>query len=333
MTDKMPDSLPSDDFTTTGAVRLGKPLGIALQAQPAQSVMQSETTGKLAEALAKAQADMEQPQKNKKATIKMKAGGSYSYTYADLPTVLEHLKVALPQHGLSYVQRTRIDGNRLVLDTILMHSSGQWVSSQWPLQVSTDPKETASLLTYGRRYSLSSLCGISAEETDDDAERRGSGKSEPVTGALTKSKLQKQMREFDTDLHNVTDLGELAGLEASSTDLLAQCERDLPSWYYTQEGSDALGFEDKIKAVRRKLEAAEREGPQEPPGSPQNDDPAWWPWVSNAVDLMDRSEDLDAVQAFWTQNGKHISALPEDALEMLTAPKEAAKDRLKGTRA
>lgn len=230
---------------------------------PEAPAMQSLFTGKLADALAKAQAEIEQPQKNKTATIKMKAGGAYSYTYADLPTVLEHLKKALPKHGLSYVQRTRMDNNRLILDTILMHSSGEWISSQWPLQVSTDPKETASLLTYGRRYSLSSLCGISAEETDDDAERRGAGKDEPVIGALSKVKLQAKMRQFDTDLQACTDEDMLVSTLESYRDELAQAERDLPSWYYTKPGSDTIGIKDRIGVKEMELARIAREGTTE----------------------------------------------------------------------
>lgn len=236
----------------------------AVAPEPARA-MQSAEIGKLAEALAKAQSKLEQPQKNKTAKIegKSKATGknfSYSYKYADLPAVIECLKGGLAENGLSYIQPTRIDGDRLILETRLMHSSGQWVASEWPLKVSPDPKETASMLTYGRRYSLTSLCGISAEETDDDAERRGSGKDEPVIGALTKTALQKKMREFDADLLATEDEDQLMGLLFDYGDALNQCERDLPSWYYTKEGADTLGIKDRIAhkklEIRTKAEAA-----------------------------------------------------------------------------
>jgi len=239
-----------------------EPQGETLCYDIAQSdVMSSDEIGELGAALAKAQEAMEQPQKNKTATIELSKGGKYSYSYADLPTVIDHLKKALPKHGLSYVQRTRIDSNRLILDTVLVHSSGQWISSQWPLEVSKDPKQTAASLTYGRRYSLTSLCGISAEETDDDAERRGSGKNEPVIGALSKVKLQEAMRAFDTDLHKVSDEDELIALVEANKDALAQAERDLPSWYYTKPGSDTLGIKDRIDVKEVELRRAENQNP------------------------------------------------------------------------
>lgn len=229
---------------------------------PAESskALQSTEIGKLADALAKAQSKLDQPQKNKKATIQMKAGGQYSYKYADLPAVIDSLKGALSENGLSYTQPTRIEGDRLILETRLMHSSGQWVASEWPLKVSGDPKETAAMLTYGRRYTLTSLCGISAEETDDDAERRNTGKDEPVIGALNKSALQKKMREFDTDLLAIEDEDQLMGLLYDYGKALDQCERDLPSWYYTKDGADTLGIKDRIarkkQEVRNNAEAA-----------------------------------------------------------------------------
>lgn len=225
------------------------------------SALQSDDISELAAALAKAQSALEQPQKNKTARIKMKAGGEYSYKYADLPAVIESLKKALSENGLSYTQPTTIhDDSRLVLRTVLMHSSGQWIASEWPLKVGSDPKETAAMLTYGRRYTLTSLCGISAEETDDDAERRNSGKDEPVIGALSKVKLQQKMRDFDTDLAAVTDEDQLITLLGTPdySEALAQCERDLPSWYYTKDGSDALGIKDRIAQKRQEVRHSEQ---------------------------------------------------------------------------
>ena len=225
--------------------------------------MQSPDIDKLAEALAKAQKAMEQPKKNKTAVIDSKrTGRSYSYEYADLPTVIDCLRDALADNGLSYIQRTQIEENRLVLETRLMHSSGQWVSSIWPLSIpdKEDPKQTAALLTYGRRYSLTSLCGISAEETDDDAERRAT-KKEPVTGKITKTALQKRMREFSGELHSCEDLGMLAGLLDLFEEDLAQCQRELPSWWDTKPGADTPGLGQQIEVKRMELERAEADEP------------------------------------------------------------------------
>ena len=275
------------------------------------SAMQSAEIGKLAEALAKAQSKLEQPHKNKKATIEgtSKSSGKkfqYSYDYADLPAVIDSLKKALSENAISYVQRTRIDSNRLVLETRLMHASGQWIASEWPLEVSKDPKETASSVTYGRRYSLTSLCGISAEETDDDAERRNSGKDEPVVGALTKAKLTQKMREFDTDLQQIEDEDHLAGLLHDYKDALAQCERDLPSWYYTKDGSDALGINDRIERKKRDLANPPESGP--PDRSPAD---RYFAQTDRNIAECKTTEDLDALEG---ASQEHIAAFDDDTL-------------------
>ena len=87
--------------------------------------------------------------------------------------------------------------------------------------------------------------------------------AEPVIGALNKTELQKRLREFDTDLRNVSDLGELAGLEESYKHVLDQCRQDLPSWWKTKPGSDVPGISERIEVRRIALQRAE--------------EPAWTP--------------------------------------------------------
>ena len=78
-------------------------------------------------------------------------------------------------------------------------------------------------------------------------------KDEPVTGKLSKVKLQNRMRDFDQELHLITDDAQFSALLVTYADALEQCERDLPSWYYGKEGSDTLGIKDRIDGVRQKL--------------------------------------------------------------------------------
>lgn len=128
----------------------------------------SELLNELATALAKAQGEMKAPVKDKTAKVKTSKGYDYSYSYSDLATVVETNKATLAKHGLSVTQPLMQDELGFYLETLLMHSSGQWISSRHPLPASVPPQELGSALTYARRYSLSAILGIAAD-TDDDA--------------------------------------------------------------------------------------------------------------------------------------------------------------------
>jgi hypothetical protein len=142
--------------------------------------MQSENTNELAAALAKAQGQMEPAILNKTVTI----NPTRTYKYADLAAVIDALRKPLSSNGLSYTQAMEIRDGGLALVTTLRHTSGQWVASEHPLPAGSRPQDFGSALTYAKRYSLSSLCGVSADgDLDDDgqlAEKNGQTNSAPV---------------------------------------------------------------------------------------------------------------------------------------------------------
>jgi hypothetical protein len=122
--------------------------------------MQSEQIDKLAEALAKAQATI------KNATIN-KINPHFKSKYADLAAVFDAIRKPLSDNGLAVTQTTEIREGAMALVTTLAHSSGQWIKSDYPLPVTGRPQEIGSALTYARRYSLSAIAGIAADEDDD----------------------------------------------------------------------------------------------------------------------------------------------------------------------
>jgi len=134
----------------------------------------SDNTDKISEALAAAQGMMRNPEKNKTAKIPMKAGGTYSYDYADLPATIDTIRPALAKNGLAHVAGVKREDRGTVLAVRLLHTSGQWLESEMDLPMAADPKAAASNLTYFRRYLLTALVGIAA---DDDLD------SEPEAGA------------------------------------------------------------------------------------------------------------------------------------------------------
>jgi len=118
--------------------------------------LRSETINELAAALAKAQGQMTN-------AVADKTNPHFKSKYADLPSVIDSVRKPLSDNGLAPVQQ--IDGP--LLRTMLMHTSGQWIASEFPLPLAGRPQEIGSVLTYWRRYSLAALVCTAAE--DDDA--------------------------------------------------------------------------------------------------------------------------------------------------------------------
>lgn len=149
--------------------------------------MQSEAIGELAKALAAAQAVMKAPTKGRSAKIEGKDGrAGYSYKYADLADVIECFREPLTKNGLALVQTMAPVDGHLVLTTKLLHSSGQWLASAYPVSAYQRPQEQGSAITYARRYAVTALLGIAAEDDDDGAAaqhgEKVERKPEPATG-------------------------------------------------------------------------------------------------------------------------------------------------------
>jgi hypothetical protein len=124
----------------------------------------------LAEALAKVQANLPTIEKSKTATVTMKAGGTYSYKYADLADAVEKTYPLLAQHGLSFSASPTLNASdRFVLAYALLHESGEERSGEYPLPdpSSARPQDIGSAITYARRYSFCAVTGLVTEEDDD----------------------------------------------------------------------------------------------------------------------------------------------------------------------
>ena len=130
-------------------------------------------TPKLATALAKAAADF--PDIKKDAKVSM---GAFDFKYATLGAIYKAVRPALSENGLSIVHL--VDGPTLV--TILQHSSGESISSAIPIGQPKEWKEYGSALTYARRYAVSGLLGVAADDDTDASmlDDRGPSTAEPA---------------------------------------------------------------------------------------------------------------------------------------------------------
>jgi hypothetical protein len=124
--------------------------------------MQTETIGKLASALAKAQAEIT-------GAAKDANNPHFGSKYADLASVWDACRGPLTKHEIAVVQRPSADGNKVTVETVLLLASGESLAGSLTCQArDAGPQSIGSAITYLRRYGLAAMVGVAPE--DDDAE-------------------------------------------------------------------------------------------------------------------------------------------------------------------
>jgi ERF superfamily len=153
----------------------------------------SESVAALASALAKAQAELVNPEKSLTATITAVRPGERERTfrYAPLSSGLDIVRKTFGQHEIATMQTTAIDqASGLVnLTTVLAHASGEWIASDWPvcpIAETANPQRMGAALTYARRYALFTLVGIAGED-DLDAPDLCDGSASLLTSAVDRT--------------------------------------------------------------------------------------------------------------------------------------------------
>jgi hypothetical protein len=144
----------------------------------------SETIGAIATALAKAQIELNNPEKSLTATIQspFPREASRTFRYASLSSGLDLIRKSLGRHEIATVQTTSIDdaAGLIRLTTVLAHASGEWISSDWPVcpvSETAAPQRMGAALTYARRYALFTLVGIAGEDDLDAPDLGGPAKA------------------------------------------------------------------------------------------------------------------------------------------------------------
>lgn len=167
----------------------------------------SETIGKISESLAKAQGEM------KPASFDA-MNPHFRSRYATLASIMEACRSALSQNNIAIIQGTSVEEDRVVVNTMLTHSSGEWISDSLSMNINKDsPQAIGSAITYARRYSLSSMVGIVSDE-DDDAE-----------GAMPKNAQKTEVAQKPVRPAIVTDMNEhkkTRGTEPAKAEKTAQ---------------------------------------------------------------------------------------------------------------
>jgi hypothetical protein len=123
----------------------------------------SESIKNIAAAQCKAQGEMG-------GAVKDANNPFFKSKYADLSAVVNAVKEPFANNGLSYVQFPIEENGRIGVETILMHSSGEWLSNKFTVNLSKqDAQGAGSAITYCRRYALQAISGIPSEDDDGNA--------------------------------------------------------------------------------------------------------------------------------------------------------------------
>lgn len=126
--------------------------------------MKSESISSIAKALCEFQSELPVISLDREVEVKTRTGGVYKFKYATLRHVIDTVKPLLVKHKLSYSQPLQSDGS---VETIIMHESGEFISSVLLIKGEATPQGVGSAISYAKRYSLCSILGIIADDDDD----------------------------------------------------------------------------------------------------------------------------------------------------------------------
>lgn len=209
----------------------------------------SESIKELAAALSKAQSEIEDATKDK---------SGYNYKYADLSQVLQIIRPVFGKYGLSLTQFPGGDGEKVIIESMLMHSSGEWISKEYSMTIEPSKGMTlaqgaGSVITYMRRYAAASIAGITQEDTEAAMKRDGNAQEEAL-------KLQKKAHDdaLRDNLASVNAVklgiadGDLSTAAEAWQELTEDIQRAL--WLATTKGG--IFTTEERKAIKEQFSAA-----------------------------------------------------------------------------
>jgi hypothetical protein len=180
-------------------------------------MFKSDTIGKLALALSKAQSSMSHASKDAK-------NPHFKSTFSSLASVIDAVRPHLAANELAYYHDVRCEDSVVTVGCTIAHSSGEWVRSEFSARAKdAQPQSIGSTVSYGKRYSLQALAGVASADEDDDAERATTRKpayQEPVDSARADAlALYGQLLAVDKGLAN-----EIAGKAKQTGDYKTACK-------------------------------------------------------------------------------------------------------------
>jgi hypothetical protein len=187
---------------------------------PSSSSTRSESIGKLAGALAKAQGQIEHASKDRE-------NPHFHSKYATLASVWDACREQLAANELAVIQtvETVRGGEYAIVQTTLAHSSGEWITSRLVMRpVKSDPQGLGSAFTYGRRYGLSSIAGV-APDDDDDGNMASQGQNFRQPPPQQRTEPQRQAAPGDVEASALAEWGKRLAMVKDAKSLSGLMER------------------------------------------------------------------------------------------------------------
>lgn len=196
-------------------------------------------------ALAEAQSEFPSISRDKEVVVKTKTNGEYRFKYAPLDSIFSAVRPVLQKNGLAIAQPlTATEDGRAAVRTVLMHSAGGILEGTLPIKTDgLDPQALGSLVTYVRRYALTSMLGIATE--DDDDARSATAKRSAVANGNGNGKAPKplvtEIEKLIADLHKRDLLQEPVVREGMESAYQTMITAELTS-------AQATNLRDRLKA-------------------------------------------------------------------------------------
>ena len=164
---------------------LSSAVDLRAYADRTSKMRESADITKIAFALVRAQGAMENPPRNRAVQVRTQAG-AYTFRYATLDKITEMTRRVLSENGLCVLQPIVSTERGPALVTRLLHESGQWMECEILMPpLGSNPQAFGSAVTYLRRYAVSAMLNISADEDDDANRATGNHAAEVASRNIT----------------------------------------------------------------------------------------------------------------------------------------------------
>ena len=204
--------------------------------------MDNDSRGALASALALFQGTLLPLKPEHSADIPTKKGGRIQYKYAELADVLKHIRRGMSENGLAVTQCCLYKDDRLLVQTKILHISGEEEIGFFPVDAEGDMRALGSAVTYAKRYSLVAMLGVAISGEDDDCQMATEHRGRKTSGDNRWAQDEKQVSGF---LHSINN-------ECKTAD-------DLRDWWMDNSERVSELNPDQVATIKEAVAKANRE--------------------------------------------------------------------------